>query len=161
MVVFCLKVKCTFEGVGILSADPADYEWCLKVKCCGCGEDSPNWHTFGVADSHELKGGRGSANFVYKCKFCSRENSLDIVKDSIKKIEASQGEKFVPLVKFDCRGLEPTFFMPKGPWEAESITSGSKFGDIDLSENDWADYDTKEQETVGIYGFTSQFERVK
>ena len=27
-------------------------------------------------DSAELKGGRGSATMVMKCKFCSRENSI-------------------------------------------------------------------------------------
>ncbi|XP_053484457.1 CXXC motif containing zinc binding protein isoform X2 [Ictalurus furcatus] len=30
-----------------------------------------------------LKGGRGSASMVQKCKLCSRENSIDILKDTI------------------------------------------------------------------------------
>lgn len=46
------------------------------MKCGGCGEESPNWHTFSAHDEHPLKGGRGSANFLYKCKLCMRENSL-------------------------------------------------------------------------------------
>ncbi|XP_075228785.1 CXXC motif containing zinc binding protein isoform X2 [Lycorma delicatula] len=151
MVVFSLNVNCNFEGIKLLYVDASEYEWCLKVKCSGCGEESPNWHTFTANDHCPLKGGRGSANFLYKY----------IIEDSLKKIELIEGDRFLPLVRFDCRGLEPVSFQPKGSWTAISENSEAVFTDIDLSENDWVDYDTNAQETVGIYDFKSKFERVK
>ena len=46
---------------------------------------------------------------VAKCKLCSRENSIDILADSIKPYSNEAGQ-FQTIVAFDCRGLEPVEF---------------------------------------------------
>ena len=64
-----------------------------------------------IQESSPLKGGRGSASLVAKCKMCSRENSIDIIQDSITPYDAS--ESFKTIVVFDCRGIEPVDFSPR------------------------------------------------
>ena len=46
---------------------------------------------------------------VTKCKLCSRENSIDILADSIKPY-SSDSAQYQTIVAFDCRGLEPVEF---------------------------------------------------
>lgn len=62
-------------------------------------------------ENSPLKGGRGSASLVAKCKMCSRENSLDIIADSIASYDTNGA--FKTIVVFDCRGLEPVDFSPR------------------------------------------------
>lgn len=68
---------------------------------------------------------------------------------------------FKPLVVFDCRGIEPVEFSPSKGWIAKAAESGTVFTDIDLSSGDWADYDEKLSESVGIYELESKFISVK
>nr|KAF6504557.1 CXXC motif containing zinc binding protein [Rousettus aegyptiacus] len=46
------------------------------MKCGSCGEISEKWQYIRQMDSVALKGGRGSASMVQKCKLCARENSI-------------------------------------------------------------------------------------
>ena len=46
---------------------------------------------------------------VAKCKLCSRENSIDILKETIKPY-SNDAAQFQTIVAFDCRGLEPIEF---------------------------------------------------
>uniref|UniRef100_A0A0M3JMT1 UPF0587 protein (inferred by orthology to a C. elegans protein) n=1 Tax=Anisakis simplex TaxID=6269 RepID=A0A0M3JMT1_ANISI len=95
---------------------------------------------------------------IAKCKLCGRVNSLvsvsvnweqsgfsitrrciyvflsDIVKDSYKPYSIDDSEQYHPIVKFDCRGVEPTAFDPRVGWKAVGTESGTPFDDIDLSE---------------------------
>lgn len=52
-----LQLKATLENVTNLRPVGEDFRWYLK-------------------DSVALKGGRGSASMVQKCKLCARENSI-------------------------------------------------------------------------------------
>ncbi len=45
----------------------------------------------------------------------------------------------------------------QGEWRVVS-TGGSKYDNVDLSENEWSDYCEKAAASVGIYGFESKFE---
>ncbi|KAL2772528.1 CXXC motif containing zinc binding protein isoform 3 [Daubentonia madagascariensis] len=110
-----------------------------------------------MGDSVALKGGRGSASMVQKCKLCARENSIEILSSTIKPYNAEDNEKFKTIVEFECRGLEPVDFQPQAGFAAEGVESGMVFSDIDLQEKDWTDYDEKAQESVGIYEVTHQF----
>merc|ERR1712243_15507 len=85
MVKIALKIKATLENVTGVCADDADSEfrWYLKVKCSSCNEVSDKWIYISRSEQNELKGGRGSANLVLKCKLCSRENNMDIIPDSL------------------------------------------------------------------------------
>uniref|UniRef100_A0A4X1WCB5 CXXC motif containing zinc binding protein n=2 Tax=Artiodactyla TaxID=91561 RepID=A0A4X1WCB5_PIG len=139
-----LQLKATLENVTNLRPVGEDFRWYLKMKCGNCGEISEKWQYIRLMDSVALKGGRGSASMVQKCKLCSRENSID-------------NEKFKTIVEFECRGLEPVDFQPQAGFAAEGVESGTVFSDINLQEKDWTDYDEKAQESVGIYEVTHQF----
>uniref|UniRef100_A0A3B3U916 CXXC motif containing zinc binding protein n=1 Tax=Poecilia latipinna TaxID=48699 RepID=A0A3B3U916_9TELE len=110
-----------------------DFRWFLKLKCGNCGEVPDKWQYVTLMESVPLKGGRGSASMVQKCKLCARENSIGVHKWVIKC--ASDNEKFKTMVQFECRGLEPIDFQPQ----------------------DWNDYDDKAKECVGIYEVTHRF----
>ncbi|XP_044800934.1 CXXC motif containing zinc binding protein isoform X2 [Bubalus kerabau] len=133
-----LQLKATLENVTNLRPVGEDFRWYLK-------------------DSVALKGGRGSASMVQKCKLCSRENSIEILSSTIKSYNAEDNEKFKTIVEFECRGLEPVDFQPQAGFAAEGVESGTVFSDINLQEKDWTDYDEKVQESVGIYEVAHQF----
>ncbi|XP_027462049.1 CXXC motif containing zinc binding protein-like isoform X2 [Zalophus californianus] len=130
-----LQLKATLENVTNLRPLGEDFRWYLKVKCGNCGEISEKWQYIRLMDSVALKGGRGSASMVQKCKLCARENSIKILSSTIKSYNAEDNEKFKTIVEFECRGFEAVDFQPQ----------------------DWTDYDEKAQESVGIYEVTHQF----
>ncbi|XP_053432512.1 CXXC motif containing zinc binding protein isoform X2 [Nycticebus coucang] len=104
------------------------------MKCGNCGEISEKWQYIRLMDSVALKGGRGSASMVQKCKLCTRENSIDILSSTIKPYNAEDNEKFKTIVEFECRGLEPVDFQPQAGFAAEGVESGTVFSDINLQE---------------------------
>ena len=122
-------------------------------QCSNCAEVPDNWQHICAAESHPLKGGRGNANCAIKCKLCSRENSCDIVQDSIKSYNNADSNKLKSIVTFDCRGMEPVEFSPRDGWtcqgykddeeDGEGQNTGTVFEDVDLSDKEWADYDEK------------------
>ncbi|RXN13974.1 UPF0587 protein C1orf123-like [Labeo rohita] len=128
---FGLQFKATLENVTNVRPVGDDFRWYLKLKCGNCGEVSDKWQYITLLDSMPLKGGRGSASMVQKCKLCSRENSIDILRDTITPYNAG----------FAASGAETT----------------TQFPEINLQENDWTDYDEKASESVGIYEVTHQF----
>ena len=42
--------------------------WYLKLKCANCGETPDHWQYVDQTDKQPLKGGRGEACAVIKCK---------------------------------------------------------------------------------------------
>nr|CAG4648989.1 EOG090X0HQJ [Polyphemus pediculus] len=161
MVKVGLKIKARLENVTNLKPEGEDFRWYLKVKCGSCNEETDKWVYVTIEDSVEVKGGRGTANLVLKCKLCSRENNMDIIADSITAYNDADQEKFKTIVKFDCRGMEPSDFSPRNGWCVEGLESGTKFTDVDITEKEWADYDEKAKTTVGIYEIEHQFVREK
>lgn len=65
------------------------------------------------------------------------------------------------IIEFDCRGLEPVEFSPRAGWIVKSTDNGPMFSDVDLSEDDWVEYDTKNDVPVGITEFKSAFIKLK
>ncbi|XP_008631317.1 PREDICTED: UPF0587 protein C1orf123 homolog [Corvus brachyrhynchos] len=127
-------LRATLENITRLRAEGQDFRWYLKLKCGNCGEVSEKWQYLRLMDSAPLKGGRGSATMVQKCKLCSRENSIDILSQTIK-----------------------PYNQPQAGFAAEGAESGTPFNDINLLEKDWNDYDEKTKESVGIYEVTHKF----
>lgn len=163
MVLFSLEVKATFENVETLYTTE-EFDWFVKVKCSSCGEDSGRgWHSIRLDSECETKRGRVSVNFARKCKFCSREGTLTIVKNSVKQLKSPGNGvncDYTELARFDCRGgLEPVEFTPMGGWVVET-SSGVKFRDVDLTEKEWAGYDERGKQPVGVYDFQSRFVKV-
>ncbi|XP_078526630.1 CXXC motif containing zinc binding protein [Lissotriton helveticus] len=157
MVKIGLQFKATLEHVTNVRPLGDDFRWFLKFKCGNCNEVSERWQYITLMDSVPLKGGRGSASMVQKCKLCARENSIDILRQTMKPYNAEDNERFKTIVEFECRGLEPIDFQPQAGFAAEGDESGTPFHEINLEEKDWMDYDEKIKESVGIYDVTHTF----
>lgn len=54
------------------------------------------------------------------------------------------------ILMFECRGCEFTEFKPEGDWLATGEESGTKFLAIDLSEEEWFEYDEKAGQEVSV-----------
>ncbi|CAG0892537.1 unnamed protein product [Cyprideis torosa] len=160
MVKVALQLKARFENLTNLRPVGEDFRWYLKLRCANCGEIPDHWQYVTLTESHPLKGGRGHASLVTKCKLCARENSIDIIPDSLGKV-TSDSTEFQTVVIFDCRGMEPTDFDARVGWAAEGEESGTPFTDIDLNEKEWVDYDTKVNASVGIYELEHRFVHAK
>ncbi|CAF0713683.1 unnamed protein product [Brachionus calyciflorus] len=154
-----LQIKCNLENLTNLHPEPEDFRWYLKLKCQSCGEVSPNFQYLTQEESSELKGNRSYANLVSKCKLCHRENSINILPETLKSYNADDSENFKTIIVFDCRGYLPVEFEFLGGWLAQGEESGTKF-EVDLKEKEWADYDEKSKSSVGIYELEHQFVKV-
>uniref|UniRef100_A0A914Z2Y4 Uncharacterized protein n=1 Tax=Panagrolaimus superbus TaxID=310955 RepID=A0A914Z2Y4_9BILA len=162
MPILALELKANLVNVtNLRPGDYSDHRWYLKLKCSSCGEQAQHWQYASVEESHQLAKGHGTAHLLMKCPLCSRSNSLEILPDSYQSYSIEKNEKFQPIVKFDCRGLEPTDFDPRVGWQAEGVDSGTKFEDIDLNDKEWADYDEKVSEPTEINSIECRFVVVK
>ncbi|CAH1248344.1 CXXC motif containing zinc binding protein-like [Branchiostoma lanceolatum] len=157
MVKIALQLKAVLENITNLRPEGEDFRWYLKLKCLSCGEVSEKWQYVTLQESTPLKGGRGHANLVSKCKLCGRENNLDILQDSIQPYCAENTEEFRTAVVFECRGVEPVDFSPRVGFVAEGANSGMKFDEVELTEGEWMDYDENAQEPVGITELEHRF----
>ncbi|GIZ02576.1 CXXC motif containing zinc binding protein [Caerostris extrusa] len=152
-----LQIKAILENVTDLEAYGEDFRWYLKLKCMNCGEEPNKWQYVSLSEKLPLKGGRGEANFVSKCKLCARENSVEIFLDSFQKYTADDSETFKTIVAFDCRGVDPTDFSPRIGFRAVGETSGTIFDDIILEEKEWVDYDEKSKLSVSVCELEHKF----
>ncbi|KAJ2743319.1 hypothetical protein GGI20_003833 [Coemansia sp. BCRC 34301] len=96
-----------------------------------------------------MSGGRDKANMVIRCHFCKRESSLSIVEGPFPYTAESSGTLATVLI-VDCRGAEPKEFEPRGGWEATGTESKTAFGEVDLTEEEWVDYDEEAGLPVSI-----------
>ncbi|KGL92932.1 UPF0587 protein C1orf123, partial [Charadrius vociferus] len=157
-----LQLRATLENITGLRAAGEDFRWYLKLKCGNCGEVSEKWQYLRLMDSAPLKGGRGSATMVQKCKLCSRENSIDILSQTIKPYNVITFCKHVSIIIFIIFLVQLTLknllqMCLQAGFVAEGAESGTPFNDINLLEKDWNDYDEKTKESVGIYEVTHKF----
>ncbi|CAD7700741.1 unnamed protein product [Ostreobium quekettii] len=156
---FLLSIKANLENVASLSAPPG-FQFCLTVKNPQ-GEDTREGIWVSAADEFPISGSRGTANYVMRwVKGVGKEASMNVTE--VKGVThpeytGDDSDQFVPIVAFECRGLDPIELKPTGGWRVES-TSGKVFDDVDLSEGDWAEYDEDAGETVGVYEFTARFD---
>ena len=182
MVKISLQISCALENIEELRPGE-NHSYFLKLRCNACGECDNVWHDvsadeFVKQDSRNAKG----YNFVIKCKLCSRENSLDLIEGSQGKsssIKYSSGfikvqfivfvgayteddsGKFKTIITFDCRGIEPVEFDPRGGYVVKAIDNGQTFEDVEIEGGDWTEYDDKNKNSVSIAEFKSQFVKVK
>jgi len=172
MVKIGLQFKAFLENVTGLIADGEDFRWYLKLKCANCGEVPDHWQYLTQDEKQPLKGGRGEASAVIKCKLCGRENSIDILPDTITSYDMENNNKYKTIVVFDCRGLEPVDFSPRNGWKVlgwkesddddePGRVSGTEFTDVDLVDKEWADYDEKTDESTVISEIDVKFVTVK
>ncbi|OEU17130.1 hypothetical protein FRACYDRAFT_207458 [Fragilariopsis cylindrus CCMP1102] len=68
---------------------------------------------------------------------------------------------WVPLCAFECRGLEPYAFHPMTDEFVITSENGFRFDeDIELEDNEWADYDAENDVPVSIQDVEFKFEAV-
>mmetsp|Transcript_8134 Transcript_8134/g.27036 ORF Transcript_8134/g.27036 Transcript_8134/m.27036 type:complete len:162 (-) Transcript_8134:49-534(-) len=135
---------------------PQGHSFCLDVKQSD-GDEERKGVWVSVNEENELQGSRGTANFIIRFPDANKQSSLNVVE--IPKVTrpwtADDGSKMVPVIAFDCRGLEPTAWYPESGYTIES-TSGTKFEDVDLSD-EWCDYDEKLKESLSISKVNYEF----
>lgn len=145
----CLQWRLQLENIEEVVPDGEDFRWFVKVKCSNCGELS-KWVYVTEEESIPLKGGRGSTNLLIKCKICGRENSLDILKNSIQPYTCGDSGSFKTVVVFECRGLEVTDFDPRNGFLVFGENKRTTYSDISLSDKEWYEYDENKQQPVSI-----------
>lgn len=157
MVKIALQIKAVLENLTKLRPEGDDFRWYVKVKCANCGEVTNRFVYLCLEETTPMKGSRGSANLVIKCHLCGRDNSMDILPDSIGSYNIENDGKFVTMVVFDCRGVEPVDFQPTVGFIAESSESGMEFREVSFAEGDWTDYDENASVSVGVYELQHKF----
>eukprot|EP00127_Corallochytrium_limacisporum_P000394 Clim_evm89s11 gene=Clim_evmTU89s11 len=161
MVKVGLYFNATLTNVTDLQPDGEDFNYMFKVQCGNCGEESEKFVGINKTETFELPGSRGEANFVYKCKLCSRQSSIDILPDTVKPYTEDHSGSPACILVMDCRGIEPVVFEVRDGWKCKGAETGTPFEDVDLTEGDWAEYDEKNNEPTMISDIESEFRTVK
>ena len=156
MVVFVLYVKAELENIASIKLKE-DVRWCMDVKQANSDEIREGVFV-SAAEEHELTGSRGTANFVLKWPGSKKESYINVqeVKNLTRFVTGADSGQFVPIVGFECRGLEPIKWHPREDFIVES-EGGALFEEVDLSD-DWADYDEENDLSVCIQEIESKFE---
>eukprot|EP01102_Stenamoeba_stenopodia_P003917 TRINITY_DN14045_c0_g1_i1.p1 TRINITY_DN14045_c0_g1~~TRINITY_DN14045_c0_g1_i1.p1 ORF type:complete len:160 (-),score=36.31 TRINITY_DN14045_c0_g1_i1:86-565(-) len=154
-----LLLKADLENLTNLRPLP-DINWYIKFKCSNCGEVHDKACSLNASEKFPVSQGKAEANLVLRCKFCRRENTVDVLPKAagIKPYLDSDSGKFVHIASFDCRGVEPVEFEPKDGFAVDSALSEQKY-EIDLSSKEFCDIDESTNEPVGIYELQSKFEK--
>ncbi|CAM9359797.1 unnamed protein product [Discosporangium mesarthrocarpum] len=159
MPIFVLYVKCDMENVASMKADQLN-KWMLTVESPDKSERREGVEVT-RARNEELDGSRGTANFTIKWPGAKKQATLNII--DVKKVTTGGeiiGDKtgeFVPILAFDCRGLEPVAWHPSTDFTVTS-EGGEVFERVDLSEGDWSDYCEKSAAPVSIVDIEHRFE---
>jgi len=152
-----IYLKCDLENVTNLGPSN-DMIWFVKLKCSNCGEELNMWISITKDEKVSTKGGRGEANLMISCKGCKRDHTIDIIEGG-KTITTDKSGSFVPVVSFECRGIEIIDYDPRMGFTCEGTESGTPF-EVDLSERDWSDFDDKTSASVGIYNLSYKLEKI-
>ncbi|KAL2940184.1 hypothetical protein RDABS01_001566 [Bienertia sinuspersici] len=167
MVTYKLMITAEVENVSTIQPmggcnDPT-FTFAFKLRCENCGEVTAKESTLSLEEVVPIPKSRGHANLVQKCKFCGREGNITMIPGSGRPLtdEDCESGKYAPLMSFDSRGLEPfEFYFGGDQWKVES-TAGTVFEDVDLSAEDWAEYDEKGNMPVSVSNLKSRFDVVK
>ncbi|GAV05570.1 hypothetical protein RvY_15676 [Ramazzottius varieornatus] len=162
---FDLQIKGDLENVQEFVPSPLEtFEWHMKFKCAGCGEEKDTYRVISLNDTSGTKLGRGEAHLVETCQFCRHANNASIVgfekAVGIPYTESDDGT-FKTVCTFDCRGLEPTGFRFGGGYRIASSKSKTVFNDVTFEDNEWTDYDEEGKESISVLNLEYRFVRRK
>ncbi|EOY29848.1 Uncharacterized protein TCM_037251 isoform 1 [Theobroma cacao] len=163
MVNFMLKIAADLENLTNLQpqggCDDPSFSYLFKLKCGRCGELSQRETCVSLGESIPLPVGKGTTNLIQKCKFCLREGTITMIPGQGRPLthKDSEAGSYAPLMLLDCRGHEPVGFIFGGGWKVESL-EGTKFEDVDLSGDDFAEYDEKGECPVMISNLRATFD---
>ncbi|KAJ4836970.1 hypothetical protein Tsubulata_025280 [Turnera subulata] len=164
MVNFMLMITADFENIASLQpqggCDDPNFYYLFKVKCGNCGEVSQKETC--VTLNETVQQAKREVHLLQKCKFCARDGTVTMIPGKGRPLTSELAEegKYAPVMLFDCRGYEPVDYIFGSGWSAESA-AGTKYEGIDLSGEDFSEYDEKGECPVMISNPRSKFEVVK
>ncbi|CAI4056856.1 uncharacterized protein SKDI_03G1470 [Saccharomyces kudriavzevii IFO 1802] len=161
--------------VSIDNTSESRAEFTFDLQCTSCRELHDSKIMINTFEEHAMPSSKGTASFLMKCKFCSKELSVNVsifeseyltdqadhewakLKDVRKKHALSKVKEnsFLPLV-FDCRGCELVKFYPDNITFKVLLNSGKVMA-CQLEDNEWYDYDDDSGEEVTMTEFSSDF----
>ncbi|KAL8274852.1 hypothetical protein Esti_001204 [Eimeria stiedai] len=138
MVRLLLRMKAELENVESIEFPP-DYTFNLDVTQSG-GTEERKGVTLSASEAFEIPNSRGTANLILKFGGSKQPATINVehVKGVTRPYTAADSGKFVPIVSFECRGMEPISWTPT----SGCVVRGEKtqFSNVDLAE-DWAEFD--------------------
>ena len=145
MPVIALFIKAQMDGIGKIVPIP-NTQWCLDLKNT-LGEEYRKEIYIDSTEVQEIEGGgTDEVHFALKWEGSKKQATLSVVEAGGDIQEAYTSEdvgQWVPVVAFDCRGLEPCTWHPQKNFVGEG-TSGFLMDDIDFSEGDYCGFDEDE-----------------
>ncbi|CAI4057490.1 hypothetical protein N7582_000873 [Saccharomyces uvarum] len=165
--------------VSIENTNESRAEFTFDLQCTSCRELHDSKIMINSFEEHAMPSSKGTASFLMKCKFCSKELSVSVATfeseyvidqndeawAKIKEIRKKHGlskvkeDSFVPL-SLDCRGCELIRFYPDNLIFEISLSSG-KMMSCQLEDNELYDYDDDSGEEVTMTEFSSSFVKGK
>mmetsp|Transcript_683 Transcript_683/g.829 ORF Transcript_683/g.829 Transcript_683/m.829 type:complete len:158 (+) Transcript_683:170-643(+) len=156
MVKYLLKVKAELENIESFRMPQS---WQLTVQQ-SAGDERKGPIFVSTDEEHEISGSRGTANFVLKWPGTKNQSYMNIVQDkAVKDCISGDDQDFVPVVCFECRGIDPVEWHTGPGFSFKALESGTEFTDIDLTGGDWYDYDEAGAQSVGLSSIEYRFER--
>ncbi|KAL0209040.1 hypothetical protein P9112_011627 [Eukaryota sp. TZLM1-RC] len=141
-----LALLLDYEGEGCQSLHYHSEVWTFVIKCSNCGQVHDSPVEVDITREEQVPGSRGSANFILKCRGCSRTSSISHVGSQIKNKdkldEICTKNKFDPAELngvFECRGFDIEEWL-LGPGFICTSESDQQLH-ADLTEGMWADVD--------------------
>lgn len=150
MPTFLVKFKAELEGIKQL-IPISNNEWRLDIRSSDNDVDVRKDITISGSDVIALEGSRGEAHYVMKWPGSKHQSYMKIidVKNVTGRYASEDSGKWLTILGLECRGIEPTRWIPGSDFIAES-DGGHYFESVDLSERDWAEYDEDNDLSVSI-----------
>jgi len=147
MVRYTLYIKADLEGVSSLKLKK-DADICISVvnplnreeKRERVVIETSNLRTPGVP-AHEKHRAEHPFHFALKWEGEQNRSTIRVLDEPATTRDMEERDSFVPVLVFDCDGLEPCDFHPMGQEFVVVDKTGKKHDPVDLSSGDWSAYD--------------------
>ncbi|CAC9699121.1 conserved protein, unknown function [Plasmodium reichenowi] len=144
-----VRIKAELENVKRLFCDD-EYLWIFNIRDSTSSLTRDNIQ-FRKTDILEIPNSRGTANFMIKWTEYPKYSTINFVntKNSCSYEEVNNNE-WRDFASFECRGIELIDFIPSNNFIVED-TKGKLYYDVNLSDQNWCDYNEEHEMCVGIY----------
>lgn len=159
MPVFYAQLKASLENISSIIPSKS-YLWHFDFTCTKCHEPFPTTCSIDPDQENEIKGSRGTAQFVASCKFCKSSGNADVLVQTLKAYTEDDADQFKTVVEIEARGIEPTKWVIS-PGFLATCNSGTEWTSVDFSQDDWAEYDEKDSLADCISEVSSRISKVK
>lgn len=93
--------------------------------------------------------------YIYLSKFCIIY--LVIIDGSLRSYNLEDDGQYKQLAQFDCRGCVPIKFEPIANFACKNSNCGKYYENVNVSNDDWVEFDEESGESMGVYDFKSRF----